>query len=216
MKKLYSYKGQEPRELPERIFLTPDQTESGLRETRTSLCECCVEELQSYGFTGPYEMPIYDQYVEKVIWDGTAYHVIPLNDEELEEVRVNQRNLKRQILNYEFFANEIKNTIFYEKVVEESKTKLFLNKILSDFNSLLENIENEYQAIQDCIVKFFITCSFTDLEIESLKHILFFTHLDLVYELPDSYYLSLISYDEQNDEIIQPQGLDPDLTIINQ
>ena len=62
MTTLYSYQGQEPQELPERIRL------SGGR-TRTDSSTFTEEEIASAGFTGPYERPEFDPRIETQEWD---------------------------------------------------------------------------------------------------------------------------------------------------
>ena len=62
MTTLYSYQGQEPQELPERIRL------SGGR-TRTDSSTFTEEEIIDAGFTGPYERPEYNSEIETQSWN---------------------------------------------------------------------------------------------------------------------------------------------------
>ena len=62
MTTLYSYQGQEPQELPERIRLSDGRT-------RTDSSTFTEEEIASAGFTGPYEIPEFDPRIETQEWD---------------------------------------------------------------------------------------------------------------------------------------------------
>lgn len=66
---LYSYKGQEPSILPERIRLDDGST-------RTSLDKLTQGELEDIGFVGPIEKPIYNKINQNLDWNGTNYSVV--------------------------------------------------------------------------------------------------------------------------------------------
>jgi len=71
---LYSYKGQEPQELPKRIRLSDGRS-------RTDSSTFTEEELANAGFTGPYDYPEYDEnYHESVSWNSELkqWDIIPL------------------------------------------------------------------------------------------------------------------------------------------
>ena len=78
----YSYKGNPPTALPNRIRL-----EDG--STRTSLHEMSVDEIKSLGFLGPIEMPSFNEEAEKLIWNGTNYEIVDLTDEEIKYIEDN-------------------------------------------------------------------------------------------------------------------------------
>ena len=63
MTTLYSYQGQEPQELPERIRLSDGRT-------RTDSSTFTEVEIASAGFTGPYEKPEFNSEIETQEWDG--------------------------------------------------------------------------------------------------------------------------------------------------
>ena len=63
MTQLYSYQGQEPQELPNRIRLSDGRT-------RTDFSTFTEEEIVDAGFTGPYERPEYDEEIETQSWDS--------------------------------------------------------------------------------------------------------------------------------------------------
>ncbi len=63
MTNLYSYQGQEPQELPERIRLSDGRT-------RTDSSTFTNEEITDAGFTGPYEIPEFNPDIETQHWDS--------------------------------------------------------------------------------------------------------------------------------------------------
>lgn len=71
----YSYKGQEPSFLPHRITLSDGRS-------RTDTTTFTLEEIQDAGFTGPYEIPEYDEETQEVNWDSESLSWL-VNDKEL-------------------------------------------------------------------------------------------------------------------------------------
>jgi len=63
MANLYSYQGQEPEELPERIRLSDGRT-------RTDSSSFTIEEISNAGFTGPYQRPEFDSQIETQYWNS--------------------------------------------------------------------------------------------------------------------------------------------------
>jgi len=63
MANLYSYQGQEPQELPERIRLSNGRT-------RTDSSSFTAEEISNAGFTGPYTKPEFDPEIETQEWNS--------------------------------------------------------------------------------------------------------------------------------------------------
>ena len=80
---LYSYKGEYPTSLPERIRLS-----DGI--TRTDSSTFTEEELTDAGYVAAGDYPAYDSTTQKVIWNGTAWEVIDLTTEEINAI-VNQQ-----------------------------------------------------------------------------------------------------------------------------
>ena len=80
---LYSYKGQYPTSLAERIRLSDGST-------RTDSSTFTEEELTDAGYVAAGDYPAYDSTTQKVIWNGTAWEVIDLTTEEINAV-VNQQ-----------------------------------------------------------------------------------------------------------------------------
>lgn len=87
MATLYSYQGQEPQELPERIRLSDGRT-------RTDSSTFTEEEIASAGFTGPYEKPECDEEFEIQEWNAELNNWIttPIEDEILWRRLRNKRN----------------------------------------------------------------------------------------------------------------------------
>lgn len=65
MNNLYSFNGEYPTELPERIRLSDGKT-------RTDNSSFTAEELSDAGYTGPYELPDYDSDIQTVRWDSDS------------------------------------------------------------------------------------------------------------------------------------------------
>lgn len=79
---LYSYKGQEPGQLPHEISWVE---EWGQITYRTDVSSFTDEELAKAGYTGPYEIPSFDQEYQTRRWDreNLTYVVEDISDEEL-------------------------------------------------------------------------------------------------------------------------------------
>ena len=103
---LYSYKGEYPTLLPERIRLS-----SGL--TRTDSSTFTTEELTDAGYVAAGDPPSFDGDTQKVIWNGTAWEVVELTTEEInamvaklwEEVR-ESRDTKIEEVEWRVFRHQ--------------------------------------------------------------------------------------------------------------
>ena len=73
---LYSYKGEYPTSLPERIRLSDGST-------RTDSSTFTEEELADAGYIEAGDSPAYDSDTQKVIWNVTAWEVVELTTEEI-------------------------------------------------------------------------------------------------------------------------------------
>ena len=95
---LYSYEGQYPTSLPERIRLSD-------RSTRTDSSTFTEEELTDAGYIGAGDPPSFDGDTQKVIWNGTAWEVVSLTTKEINdrlaelwaEVRTNRDNKIKEV-----------------------------------------------------------------------------------------------------------------------
>ena len=79
----YSYNGQYPTTLPERIRLSDGST-------RTDSSTFTSEELTDAGYVPAGDAPAYDSDTQKLIWNGTAWEVVSLTTEEI-NTRLEQR-----------------------------------------------------------------------------------------------------------------------------
>ena len=73
---LYSYKGQYPTTLPEKIRLSD-------RSVRTDSSTFTSDELTDAGYVAAGDSPAYDSDTQKLIWNGTAWEVVSLTTEEI-------------------------------------------------------------------------------------------------------------------------------------
>ena len=87
MTTLYSYQGQEPQELPHKLRLSDGRT-------RTDSSTFTEEELADAGFTGPYEVPEYNQEYQRLYWDSAnlSFVVEDIAEEELWDRIRKERN----------------------------------------------------------------------------------------------------------------------------
>lgn len=87
--KLYSFQGQEPQLLPNEIRLSDGRS-------RTDSSTFTEEEVLDAGFTGPYEIPEYDQNTQKIYWNSETFSFIveDISDEDLwREIRIKRNRL---------------------------------------------------------------------------------------------------------------------------
>ena len=77
---LYSYQGQAPSPLPEKILLSDGRK-------RTDVTSFTAKEIKDAGFTGPYTVPSFDEEHQRVSWDSEtlSFVVEDISDEELWE-----------------------------------------------------------------------------------------------------------------------------------
>lgn len=85
--KLYSYQGQEPKELPHKIRLSDGRS-------RTDSSSFTEEEIIDAGFTGPYEIPDFNSEHQRLFWDpnNLSYIIEDISDEELWDKVREKRN----------------------------------------------------------------------------------------------------------------------------
>jgi len=86
---LYSYQGQAPAPLPKKILLSDGRK-------RTDINSFTDEELLKSGYSGPYEVPNYDQEYQRILWNSEtlSFVVEDISDEELwDKVRKERDNL---------------------------------------------------------------------------------------------------------------------------
>lgn len=189
---LYSYKFQEPDELPYRIRLDDNST-------RTSLSELTVEELQSLGFEGPIVKPEFDEETQKLQWNGTSYDIVDLNEEELKSIEIDILTKKYRSMSYESFWNNFVNSSSYKKLSDD--------KFCSELNELFSNAKlgnPDVNNIQKYINAIFFKVNLSDEEVMELQRFIDESYLSVQYSLPDKFYLHTYSYDEVTNTILEP------------
>ena len=172
--KLYSYQGQEPTQLPERIRL-----ENGT--TLTHLDKLSSEELNFYGFSGPFEFPNVNIARQTVSWDGSEYVVEDIAQEVLEQRELEQRQKSIKNIDKSVFLSSFKSTLFSKRIRKESGVNLKLNVLYTELISNIKSVKILTQIFED-LDKIYLTVNFTKEEIQSLYNILGQFKLD--YEVP--------------------------------
>ena len=84
---LYSYQGQAPAPLPEKILLSDGRK-------RTDVSSFTVKEIKDAGFTGPYEVPVFNQEYQRISWNSEtlSFDLTDVSDEELWDRVRKERN----------------------------------------------------------------------------------------------------------------------------
>lgn len=185
----YSYKGQEPQGLPERIRLDDGSSV-------TALNELTDEELHSYGFIGPVIKPEFDAETQKLVWNGLEYDIVDLTEQELSIIKYDAEEDIRTRFKISEFWNEFKRTSFSQRLRKEAATRFEINVLYSEFLSLSQG----YSDINNYIDKFFLTIDFTGQEILSISKVLELYHLRPV---PSEEYLADHIYDFDTDSILE-------------
>jgi hypothetical protein len=123
---LYSYQGQGPQPLPEKILLSDGRK-------RTDVSSFTDEEIEDAGFTGPYEVPEYNQEYQRVLWNSEtlSYVVEDKTDEEIWEPIRRERNRLLAESDWTMTADAPQNTNFREWEMYRQR--------LRDLPSLYEN-----------------------------------------------------------------------------
>ena len=195
MKNLFSYKGEEPKSLPSRIRL-----EDGM--TRTSLENLSVDELFSYGFVGPFDVPEYDTQSQKLVWDGENYNVINYSQDELDEMEKSKVTSE----NYIRFWNYLIDLPVYRKIREESSKNLSINTICLEFISNLNDAKNNIinvPSIQNNLNFIFLMIEFSEDQKLQLFNLLNESKLNYFYTIPDETFFQTHTYDPITHTIIK-------------
>lgn len=208
---LYSYQGREPKELPSSIALDESLTESGLKETRTSLDELSPEELQRYGFTGPFTKPFFDEYTQKITWDGSQYLIENLTEEEKQQVILEkEKSANDQTLESETFRNlfsRFKQSGLYKRIKEDSLVNLESNIIFTQIYSSLSAAETgkvNNGEIQSWINAIYFKYNLTTEEKSNFLDILTSLNLDHRYDIPSEDILATYDFDFITNTIKEP------------
>ena len=174
--RLYSYKGQEPRLLPNRIRL-----ENG--NTVTKLNKVSDEELISYGFSGPFEVPPFNLRTQEISWNGKEYKVTDIPTEILEQRNSEEtEKIKKSIDNLHFY-NIIKNTLFFKRIRKESGIDLKVAVLYSEIISFIPTFQI-VDEIFGYLDKLSYLISFNEEEVQSLQKCL--SKFKLSYNVPET------------------------------
>lgn len=119
---LYSYRGNFPEPLPNRVRL-----EDGL--TRTSLDKLSLDELKEIGFSDPIEEPIYDTETQELSWNGETLTVI-------------EKQIEEEIPYIDFFTEKEKGNI--SKNLEEDPSLVGMGFTPTSSYSSIEEVPLEY------------------------------------------------------------------------
>jgi hypothetical protein len=129
MTTLYSYQGQEPQELPDRILLSDGRK-------RTDVSTFTEEEIEDAGFTGPYTIPSIDIESQIRRWDSQSlkYVVEDIPEEELWKKFREERNRRLSETDW-VMSSDIRNAPNNEPI---RKWELYRQR-LRDLTSITEN-----------------------------------------------------------------------------
>lgn len=194
---LYSFRGQEPTELPSRIRLDDGST-------RTSLGELSLSELENIGFIGPITKPTIDSNVEKLEWNGSEYERVNLTEAEIEQRKSEERTKKLETIDYVLFWKRLVYSNFYKKLRTFASQSLIANTICTELIALLGDAKSgksNIVMIQNYINILFLSLEFTSEDTDELQSFLDESSLNLIYKIPDSKYLSENIYDPQSHKI---------------
>ncbi len=200
--KLYSYKGEEPKELPFRIILDDGSV-------RTSLEELSDDELKNFGFV-LIKKPKYNKNFQKIVWKESKYEIIDLTDQEIEykkrekKEKIKQDKIKN--INYIVFFNDFINTNFYKKFRSCISKSKELIVIFNEFLFLLQYEKNKIETnnnIQKYINIFFVTCEFSDEEMKEIKKLFLETNINQLYSLPSKKFIKDNFYNFSTHTIIK-------------
>lgn len=187
---LYSYKGNDPSALPDRIRL-----EDG--STRTSLNEMSIEEIRSLGFLGPIEIPTFDEKTEKLVWNGSNYEIVNLTVDEVKQKKLSD-------IDYVGFWNTLLVSNVYKKLRYLSTQSLSANVICTEIISVFS--ESKSGIVVEDLIQFylnvlFLSFQFTSEEFIEIENLLELFNLDSLYTIPDQKYISTHTYDLESNTI---------------
>jgi len=191
---LYSYKNQEPKELPKRIRL-----DSG--ETTTSLNELSKEELEDLGFVGPILKPEFDSSTQTIKWNGSEYVVLDLSKEEIDAIKQNQ-------IPYDSFSSRFLESSLILRLKEESKVSLELKEIYYDLIISLKELETlrGFKQVQKSINLIHFLLNPSDVELKEIDTILLESGVLEFITLPGEEYDSKYYYNSELKKIEHKKG----------
>jgi hypothetical protein len=198
---LYSYKGSEPAKLPFRVRLDDGNT-------RTSLSKLTAEELTDLGFVEAPAAPTYDEKTQKITWNGSAYEIVSLSEDELIAIKNAEDAQKRMAMDYGYFWSNFCTGKVYKKLryaaTQTLATNIFCTELISLFNDAKIQIERSGD-IQNYINILFFIVEITDDEKTEFQGFINDSYLDCLYTLPTADYLSTYSYHAATNNILSPK-----------
>lgn len=147
LKALYSYDGQEPREIPNEITLSDGRS----RTDRTTFTK---EEIEDAGWVGPYTKPDFDERTQFLRWDSDLvdWKVFDIPNEvsepkydNIEDFMRDLRSVRNSKLAVCDWTQLFDVGISTEKIIDWKKYR----QELRDFPSVIENDENISDYMND-------------------------------------------------------------------
>lgn len=136
---LYSYKGEKPAELPNRIRLS-DGT------TRTDKSTFTEQEISDAGYTIAPQYPAYNAEMQKVVWNSNtiSWEVVDLTEQEI-----------NQILNAKWNRIREERDMLLEQsdvfVLKELESNGVVSQRLRDYRQALRDIPQTYETPSDVV-----------------------------------------------------------------
>ena len=141
---LYSHNNEYPAPLPERIRLS-----SGL--TRTDSSTFTAEEIADAGYVSVEDPPSFEEKTEKLTWNGSAWEVIALTDEELAVKNVEEWAEIRGVRDNKI--EEVEWRVFRYQSEERAGITTHTDNIsdLDDYIKKLRDIPQTYSSVGDIV-----------------------------------------------------------------
>lgn len=141
---LYSHNNEYPAPLPERIRLS-----SGL--TRTDSSTFTAEEIADAGYVSVEDPPSFEEKTEKLTWNGSAWEVIALTDEELAVKNVEEWAEIRGVRDNKI--KEVEWRVFRYQSEERAGITTHTDNIsdLDDYMKKLRDIPQTYSSVGDIV-----------------------------------------------------------------
>tara|TARA_Y100000004_G_C8892704_1_gene402753 strand:+ start:714 stop:1193 length:480 start_codon:yes stop_codon:yes gene_type:complete len=141
---LYSHNNEYPAPLPERIRLS-----SGL--TRTDSSTFTAEEIADAGYVSVEDPPSFEEKTEKLTWNGSAWEVIALTDEELAVKNVEEWAEIRGVRDNKI--KEVEWRVFRYQSEERAGITTHTDNIsdLDDYIKKLRDIPQTYSSVGDIV-----------------------------------------------------------------
>jgi len=202
---LYSYKNQEPTELPFRVI-------DANGNPRTDLVSLNDSELSDLGFE-PVTKPTFDESTHHLVWDhASGYVVTAYTADELSQKQIADN--AKKFIDYKGFWTKLNHggsnggsTEFLRKLRGAAITDIEMSVIYSEFMNAISEAKlglGNTNTIQSYIEIIFLKLSFTDAERTEFQNILDSTCLSIKHVIPDANFLSTHTYNSTLNEVVPP------------